>query len=111
MNFLAGLFVMHFDAEEDAFWHFAAVVKHYALDTLYVEQQVGLRALMIIFKDRCRQHLPELYNHFKLVSFPISLHCIEWFTTCFVTCFELEHALKIMDVVSCAQTFLHSESW
>ena len=34
MNFLAGLFVIMLDDEEDAFWQFAAVVKHYALDTL-----------------------------------------------------------------------------
>ena len=53
---------------------------------------------MIIFKDMFQEQLPELYAHFKAVSFPISLHCIEWFTTCFLTCFDLEHALKVLDV-------------
>eukprot|EP00013_Stygamoeba_regulata_P013224 CAMPEP_0177688730 /NCGR_PEP_ID=MMETSP0447-20121125/34805_1 /TAXON_ID=0 /ORGANISM="Stygamoeba regulata, Strain BSH-02190019" /LENGTH=1131 /DNA_ID=CAMNT_0019199033 /DNA_START=238 /DNA_END=3633 /DNA_ORIENTATION=+ len=83
MNFLAGILVLIFQNEEDAFWVFTVIVENHLPDYFH-RSLIGTMVDQGAFDELLRQVLPKLQSKFDEISFPVSCVTMKWFMGAFV---------------------------
>lgn len=99
MNIIAAFQVL-FMKEEEAYWMLSSICED-ILPDYYVPSMIGCSADQIIFEHLVKEYLPDLKNHFIMLSIPITLITIPWLLCIFVGFLSWESTLRVLDCFFC----------
>jgi len=96
MNFLVSFLLLYME-QEDAFWTFLMLMKHYRMVGLF--QQGRMLPLFIAkFSTEVKRLLPTLHEHFEKENIYSVMYLTEWFTCMFVYNLARETTALIWDL-------------
>lgn len=101
MNFIAGLFVIASQDEEEAFWAFVCLMDEGRLKGFYVRGFPLLQLYIKAFRALAFELEPEMWQHLIQQGIQPDMFLHRWFMTLFADCLDVSAVLTFWDSIIC----------
>ncbi|KAK2149211.1 hypothetical protein LSH36_462g01015 [Paralvinella palmiformis] len=96
-GFIVGLILMQMP-EEEAFAVTVKIMQDYKMRDIFKPSMAELGLCMFQLECMIQEHLPNLYSHFQVHGFYVSMFASSWFLTLFTQTLPIPVACRIFDV-------------
>lgn len=107
MNMIAGMLLLSFATEEDAFWALVALLENILPEGYFSPPLLVVRSDLEIFNKLLSKTMPQLSAHLKEIGVETDAITFDWFLSCFTDTLPAEPLFRIWDVSLCVEGHLY----
>lgn len=107
MNMIAGMLLLSFATEEDAFWALVSLLENILPEGYFSPPLLVVRSDLEIFNKLLSKTMPQLSAHLKEIGVETDAITFDWFLSFFTDTLPAEPLFRIWDVSLCVEGHLY----